>query len=326
MNAPLPRSATNLGNLVDILSGFAFKSEAFAGTGKLPVVRIRDVKRGYSETFYSGDYDDRYVVDNGDILVGMDGEFNRERWKGGKALLNQRVCKLVPDEERLSADYLYYLLPRALKDIEDRTPFATVKHLSSKDIKDVRITLPTLKEQRRIAAILDKADMLHRERKRAVDLIGSLTQSIFKEFYDPTSKRTRRPTKPLGALCDLVRGSSPRPQGDARFFGGPVPRLMIADITRDGKYVLPTIDSLTEEGAKKSRPMSKGSVVMAVSGAVGLPSILAVDACIHDGFVGFRKLDPSILPAFLYHFLLENRSENQAQGTGAICSKSLLVS
>ena len=59
---------------------------------------------------------------------------------------------------------------------------------------------------------------------------------------------------------------------------------------------------------------------MAVSGAVGLPAILAVDACIHDGFVGFRNLDPSILPAFLYHVLLENRLENRAQGTGAIWS------
>jgi restriction endonuclease S subunit len=95
---------------------------------------------------------------------------------------------------------------------------------------------------------------------------------------------------------------------------------MIADITRDGKYVKPIIDSLTEEGAKKSRPMSKGSVVMAVSGAVGLPAILAVDACIHDGFVGFRNLKSSILPEFLYHVLLDSRSQNRAQGTGAIWS------
>src|SRR6267154_2252382 len=95
---------------------------------------------------------------------------------------------------------------------------------------------------------------------------------------------------------------------------------MIADITRDGKYVTPLIDSLTAEGAKKSRPMARGDVVMAVSGAVGLPAILAVDACIHDGFVGFRDLSPIILPSFLYHFLLDGRVGNQAQGTGAIWS------
>ena len=93
---------------------------------------------------------------------------------------------------------------------------------------------------------------------------------------------------------------------------------MIADLTRDGMNVTPRIDSLTEEGARKSRPMPVGSVVMAVSGAVGLPAILNVDACIHDGFVGFRNLNQSVLPEFFYWFLRVNREQNKSQGTGAI--------
>ncbi|QYS86153.1 restriction endonuclease subunit S [Flavobacterium oreochromis] len=108
----------------------------------------------------------------------------------------------------------------------------------------------------------------------------------------------------LGELCDVVRGSSPRPQGDPKYFGGNVPRLMIADVTRDGKYVTPIIDFLTEEGAKKSRPMKKGDVIIAVSGDPGRPCILAVDACIHDGFVGLRNLNENkILKTYLFYFL-----------------------
>ena len=57
---------------------------------------------------------------------------------------------------------------------------------------------------------------------------------------------------------------------------------------------------------------------MAVSGAVGLPAILTVDACIHDGFVGFRNLNQSVLPQFFYWFLRVNREQNKSQGTGAI--------
>jgi len=53
----------------------------------------------------------------------------------------------------------------------------------------------------------------------------------------------------LGNLCDVVRGSSPRPKEDPRFYGGSVPRLMVADLTRDGRLATPRIDSLTEEGA-----------------------------------------------------------------------------
>jgi type I restriction enzyme S subunit len=56
----------------------------------------------------------------------------------------------------------------------------------------------------------------------------------------------------LGDVANIVRGSSPRPQGDPRYYHGSVPRLMIEDITRDGKFVTPLVDSLTLEGAKLS--------------------------------------------------------------------------
>ena len=122
----------------------------------------------------------------------------------------------------------------------------------------------------------------------------------------------------LGEVCTLVRGSSPRPQGDPLYFGGNVPRLMIADVTRDGMFTIPKIDFLTDEGALKSRPMKKGEVVMAVSGNPGLTTILDIDACIHDGFVGFRDLSKSIHPTFLYHILCSIKDQNNSQADGAV--------
>ncbi len=123
----------------------------------------------------------------------------------------------------------------------------------------------------------------------------------------------------LGELCDVVRGSSPRPKSDVRFYGGTVPRLMVADLTRDGKVVSARIDTLTELGAKQSRPMTEGDVVIAVSGAPGLPAILAHDACIHDGFVGLRELNRKRLDAdFLYAYLTFIRATSSGQAVGAI--------
>lgn len=123
----------------------------------------------------------------------------------------------------------------------------------------------------------------------------------------------------LGEVSTVVRGSSPRPKGDPRYYGGNVPRLMVADVTRDGMYVTPKIDFLTAEGAQFSRPMKKGDVVMVVSGAPGLPAILAVDTCIHDGFVGFKNLDKNILiNSFLFYFLKEIKATTDSQATGAI--------
>ena len=124
--------------------------------------------------------------------------------------------------------------------------------------------------------------------------------------------------KKLEELCDIVRGSSPRPQGDVRYYGGSIPRLMVSDLTRDGMFVMPTTDSLTEAGAKLSRPMSKGDLVIAVSGNPGLPAILKTDACIHDGFVGLRNLSKIVYTEYLYYYLFYNKNINHALAVGAI--------
>ena len=71
-----------LGAVGQVLNGYAFKAELFTREGGMPLIRIRDVGSAASETFYSGDYDDRYVVSAGDLLVGMDGDFNCARWRG----------------------------------------------------------------------------------------------------------------------------------------------------------------------------------------------------------------------------------------------------
>lgn len=122
----------------------------------------------------------------------------------------------------------------------------------------------------------------------------------------------------MNELCDIVRGSSPRPKGDPRYYGGEVPRLMIEDLTRDGKFVIPKVDSLTKEGALLSRPMQKGDLVITVSGRPGVPAILNIDACIHDGFVGIRNLNKKVDSNFLYWFLLKSKGSTNDQSVGAI--------
>jgi type I restriction enzyme S subunit len=173
-----------LGELVEILSGFAFDSEKFGDSGEMPIVRIRDVVPGRSSTFYSGEYDQKYVLRDGDMLIGMDGEFNLAKWQGGPAVLNQRVCRIAASNGILDDGYLFRFLPAALKAIEDVTPYVTVKHLSVKTIRDIEIPLPPLSEQRRIAEVLDRAEALRAKRRAALAQLDSLTQSL---FLDPAT-------------------------------------------------------------------------------------------------------------------------------------------
>jgi type I restriction enzyme, S subunit len=145
-----------LGDVGQVLNGYAFKAELFTRECGMPLIRIRDVGSAASETFYSGDYDERYVVNAGDLLVGMDGDFNCARWRGPRSLLNQRVCKITVDEALYLPRFLDYVLPGYLKAINDATSSITVKHLSSRTIQDIPLPLPPMDEQREIVAELEK--------------------------------------------------------------------------------------------------------------------------------------------------------------------------
>src|SRR5215203_1159262 len=110
-NSPLLRAPEGwprrpLGEVATILNGFAFKSKQFVASGGVPLIRIRDIFKTETAVGFVGDYDERYLVCPGELLVGMDGDFNCARWAGPEGLLNQRVCKITPDPMVLDVEYL----------------------------------------------------------------------------------------------------------------------------------------------------------------------------------------------------------------------------
>ena len=122
-------------------------------------------------------------------------------------------------------------------------------------------------------------------------------------------------TKKIKHIGNVIRGASPRPKGDKRFYGGEVPRLMVEDVTRDGKFVIPKVDFLTKEGEKRSRPCKKGTLTVVCSGTVGIPSFLAIDACIHDGFLAITNIHKNISEDYLYHQLSNLRNKFEISAT-----------
>ncbi|WP_411091907.1 restriction endonuclease subunit S [Streptomyces sp. 049-1] len=170
-----------IGDLVTLTNGFPFPSESFGPIGDMPLVRIRDLGDDPFETFVSGHVPPSVVLRNGDVVIGMDGDFNLAIWNKGEAALNQRLCLLRP-RPGIDMRFVAYALPSSLKIINDLTFSTTVKHLSSTDVLSERIMLPPLEEQRRIADFLDgetarmstlrdslrRFDQDVRERERAV--------------------------------------------------------------------------------------------------------------------------------------------------------------
>jgi len=145
-----------LGEVADVLNGFPFESRLFHPSDGTPLIRIRDVVIGRTETFYNGEFESQFLVDPGDLLVGMDGDFNCSRWRSAQGLLNQRVCKITPNERFFSGRLLELTLPGYLTAINAQTSSVTVKHLSSRSIEEIELPLPPLGEQMRIVEKLEE--------------------------------------------------------------------------------------------------------------------------------------------------------------------------
>ena len=172
-----------LTDICNIQYGYAFDSACFTEDNSYPpLVRIRDVKRGFSETYYSGEYPEEYVLHAGDLLVGMDGEFNIARWKSIDALLNQRVCKLTA-KEGTNEEYLRFAMVKALKAIEDKTAFVTVKHLSAKELNKLELDIPCIEEQNLRADSLSKLEKIISLREEELRQLNDLIKARFVELF-----------------------------------------------------------------------------------------------------------------------------------------------
>ena len=172
--------------LFEVLNGFAFDSSLFTKESHYtPLIRIRDISNANTEAYYMGDYSLEYIVKKGEVLVGMDGDFNVAKWKGIDALLNQRVCKLSGFSENCLSQYVFYILPLLLKGKNDVTYATTVKHLSSNDILNFSYLVPSLSEQQKIADYLDKVsgevDEMIALQEQMIEELKAYKQSIITE-------------------------------------------------------------------------------------------------------------------------------------------------
>jgi type I restriction enzyme S subunit len=150
-----PWQIGRLKDLVEVTNGFPFDASRFNDVDGTPLIRIRDLLRGYTETYFDGPIPATAIVEDGDLLVGMDGDFNSGVWTGGRAALNQRMCRLRA-RTGLDRRFLWYLIDLPLRYINDLTYSTTVKHLSSTDLLNERIPLPPIARQRIIADYLDR--------------------------------------------------------------------------------------------------------------------------------------------------------------------------
>ena len=172
-----------LGLALKFQAGFPFPSAGFNDAGKgLRLIRNRDLRSDDIVKFYSEDFDPNFVVNNGDVLVGMDGDFTPTVWEKGEALLNQRVGRILPRGDN-DHRFLLYLLTLCLKGIEEATARTTVKHLSHSAVEDRHEPLPSPAEQQKIAECLSSVDELMAAQARKVDALKTHKKGLMQQLF-----------------------------------------------------------------------------------------------------------------------------------------------
>lgn len=175
-------SATSLRDVLRFQVGFPFSSAYFSSSPPgVRLVRNRDLRADDAVVYYKGPYDPQYLVHDGDVLIGMDGDFEPCVWHGGVALLNQRVGR-IQVSGRASARFMAYALEGPLNALESATGATTVKHLSHVDVERMNLVLPAPPEQRRIAETLADIDDLIALLDHLITKKQAIKQGIMQEL------------------------------------------------------------------------------------------------------------------------------------------------
>ena len=267
----------------------------------MPIIRIRDIKPGVTNTYTTEACDSRYLVNDGDMLIGMDGEFNLTKWQSGMALLNQRVCRIRSNSTQLLDDYLRYFLPVALKYIEARTACVTVKHLSSKVLNAVEIPLKPLEEQRAIVLRLDNIQRQIDIARSQLSQLDQLVKSRFVEMFGNCQNRVR-----LSEVCGTFNGDRGKnyPSGNDRTDEG-VP-FVNAGHLKNGRVLFDEMDYITEDRYEllSGGKIQRGDLLYCLRGSLGKCAIADFDkGTIASSMMIIRPDRTKILSLYLFQVL-----------------------
>ena len=253
-------------------------------------------------------------------------------------------CSIVMDVSPLTVFESHLIRVRLISDANPmfyyyyfRSPLSPIKTIVSQcaqagirgsDLQELNVIFPPKEKQDKIANILSKYDNLIENNQKQIKLLEEAAQRLYKEWFvdlrfsghedvtiiDGVPEGWRKDR--LGNCVVVKRGGSPRPIQDYLTDKG-LNWLKISDATSaNGYYILDIKEHIIEAGLNKTVMLKKGSLVLSNSATPGIPKILDVDSCIHDGWLYFSE--SYFTNEFLFLLFLQERANLIALGTGAV--------
>lgn len=245
---------------------------------------------------------DDYICEAETVVIGRKGSINNPIFVNEPFWNVDTAFGLVVKKEVLLPKYLYYFCVNF--DFEKLNTTVTIPSLTKANLLQIEITLPKLEEQKKVVDVLDKVTNLAELRQQQLAKLDELAKARFVEVFGDININDKGwDVEPLGRLCTIVRGASPRPI--EKYLGGDVPWIKISDATNgENIYLNKTKEYIIQEGVSKSRKVKSGSLIFANCGvSLGFARIITFDGCIHDGWLAMEDVDDRANKIFLLQAL-----------------------
>jgi type I restriction enzyme, S subunit len=258
-----------------------------------------------------------------DIIMCIRATIGDLNWSDRQYCLGRGVAGLRPKPKSLDRNYLWHWLSYARADLEKKARGSTFKQVSKRDVAELEIPLPnTLDEQRRIAAILDKADAIRRKREQVLTLADDFLRSVFLEMFDdPAKDGINVQRRALSELAKIDTGKTP-PTNNPENYGPDIPFVTPGDL---GGSIDEVRRSISKLGAKYTKIVQPGATLVCCIGAtIGKMGFLTRPAAFNQQInaVTWGSLIDPIFGYFGLTFLAKKIADTGTSTTLPILNKS----
>ena len=324
-----------LGEICDVLNGFAFKSERYVNEG-IRVLRITNVQKGCivdnDPKFYPHkDINNLspYILKKNDLLMSLTGNVGRVGLLQENMLpaaLNQRVACLRVRNDKILIKFLFHGLNSDIfeKECINNASGVAQKNMSTEWLKKYSIPIPPISEQQQIVSELDLLSGVIEKQKAQLEELDKLAQSIFYDMFgDPVTNEKGWELRKLKELGELGRGvSKHRPRNAPELLGGSMPLIQTGDVSNSGMYITSYSSTYSEIGVAQSKVWQAGTLCITIAANIGNCAILTFDACFPDSVVGFIANENVALKEYVYYIFERMQSILEANAP-AVAQKNI---
>ena len=261
------------------------------------------------------------LLDKGDIIISARGTVGEIATIPYPMAFNQSCYGLRANKEIVDEDFLYYLIKYNIRLLKKNTHGSVFDTITRSTFDEIEVDVPDLDVQKKIGYLLSELDKKIELNNKINNNLEQQAMALFKSWfidYEPFDGQMPTTWKSgvLGNFVEIKRGGSPRPIQNFLSDSG-LHWLKISDATCiSSPFINEIKEYIIEDGLKKTVFLKAGNLVLSNSATPGLPKILDIDTCIHDGWLYFPSSKFS--NEYLYLYFKHIRDNLVALGNGSV--------